>query len=303
MTDYTLTGDLDGSTQLSYGGVWTFDWNGGGYSSGFFLFPNPADTVDADLTASGEWYMELMKFGETTDFTLIDGNDGLNRWIEHIQIGNLGNTVLEFKTLGVTTITGGADDSSIVRDLTFGEYGVGYINLWGSGSNTITTGTGYVVAVYLGTGDDTINVGSGGMGNVTIDGGNNAVVVSDFSDVDTIEFGSGMSSVTLGEGARVDFIRGTSGGGNTITAGVDSQIDAVRFSGGADTVTLEDGARIRTMRLGEDADTLTLNGSARVEFVAMGDGNDVVTLDSGNVGTVNLGGVNSHAQSRAIIII
>ena len=143
---------LDGATTFTSFGR-TFTWSNRyieAVSLGNFGSTTP-DTLN--LTMSGAaWRIRRLGLDSESqaaplDVTITDTNDGIERRIDWLQLGDFADTTVTLHTSRIRFIDGGLGGNFT---LTLGAGSLNYAGLWDTDSNTITWGSGSADALYLG---------------------------------------------------------------------------------------------------------------------------------------------------------
>lgn len=153
------------------------------------------------------------------------------------------------------------------------------------GTHNIDTNKRFVENIAIWESTSSIDIGSGGAGNIRIFG--------DTAASHTLEFDGHVDQMKVGDDQAIDLTWDTEGGGewrlgdaNDSITGGDGHVEALFTGGGGDSVTLIGSAG--TVKTGDGNDDVT-TGDEWVEFISTGRGRDEVILGEGGANTVRLG--------------
>ena len=245
----------------------------------------------------------------TSGIVLFDGNHTITAGsgtIRSMTLGDGDNTVvgIEGSRIDQARLGNGTNTVSVATDARIGSLWTGdgndnitlsgsariYMLKMGQGDNILTTDSGNVESVYSYMGNNTLNIGTGGVQQVVLSGEGGTHAITSDGYLGAVQVYSA-SSTTLTLRADAGMVR-LGHGGNTISLSDAASVDVIRGGDARDTVTLATGTEIDTLRLGAGNDLLRMNGTAVVWNADTGAGNDIVYLGSTGGSVVNLGAGN-----------
>lgn len=251
----------------------------------------------------------------TNGIVLFDGNHTITAGtgtIRSIALGDGNNTVVgtEGSRIDQARLGNGTSTVTVAADARIGDLWTGdgddtitlsgsariYTLKMGQGDNILTTDSGNVESVYSYMGNNTLNIGTGGVQQVVFSGEGGTHAITSDGYLGAVQVYQS-SSTTLTLRADAGMVR-LGHGGNTISLSDAASVDFIRAGDGRDTVTLAAGTEIDTLRLGMGNDVVRMNGTAVVWNADLGAGNDTVYLGSTGGSIVNLGAGNDTVFLR-----
>jgi Ca2+-binding RTX toxin-like protein len=324
---------LNGTTSFSAFGKGPFSWSGAYIESVYIDNAGSAteDTLNLSMTGAA-WRIRRLSLGSESEnaplnVNITDTNDGVQRRIDWLQLGEFADTTITLFNSRVRFIDGGIGGTV---NLTLGSGELNYANfiqssqtvvtagsggidrlLLSQGNDTLTAGSGYIEDLDFRGGNNVLNVGSGGIGRVrfaegnhTINGGTGsiqAIVFDDFvpgARVNTINNLGFFASITVFGSATNNFTFVGSGQSVSLGSGVSTVNLVSGFYGsllsfsGTNTVTVGADAEVRSIGFSGGVDIITVRGN--VEQIQVGGNNDrVEVLGDGRVDSLMLGDGNN----------
>lgn len=341
MTTFNITATLNGSSSFAFGSLGTLSWQGRFLRSIDLWDGNPDNTYNINMTLTGNnWQIRDLSVGGNAQQNLLitDANQGVGRFLELVNLNTAISAVLDLQTTSARAIMGFAGQ----HDFSLGGGWFGHIGLNNSVSNTVSNGPGGMIeSLNLGGPQDetisnSVDIG-GRAGAIRIWRGDNEIAVNGRAEnlriseaarnditvngrLDSIRLNdameqaeAGVNTLTLGQNARVEFLRITADwtdasetevrmNTNTITSARNgnARLDNVEIWGGINsfdlggrtksmvleqsisTVLVRDGGWIDQIR-GDGDTSLDLRGDARALMVKLDHGTQVLRTANGNV--------------------
>lgn len=275
MTTYNAT--LNGVNSFVIQGR-TYTWDNNNFLAdidGWLGSAPQSDTVN--LTLSGSWYVGAIRFPGNGLTNITDTNDGFDRTIDFLRLGDLGGTV-KLTTTYVEMMTGAWNGAA---NITFGAAGAGGVRL-GNGNDSVTTAAGFVDWLNLADGNNTIKIGSGGVDTIETRDGNDTFTLVSNSFANNVSLGGGTNKVTVGANAYIESYSGN-GGSDSLTLQSGASIESVILGDGTNSLTLAAGATVNSVTGWDGNDSVTLNGDSRIFLLKLDGGNNTLTTADGNV--------------------
>ena len=242
----------DGDNVLIENGCWVGQVKAFEGNDSFQLYDAHADQVDLgagdNLSYIGDGSeLEWLTTGEGDDTYQILGQVGT------ITLGEGVNQVTLYDGARVSTVIGAEGDDIVKMQ---GDARVLTMKLDG-GANVVTTDRGHIESYYSWDGNNTLNIGAGGIGQITIGGEGEVQQIVAHGFVGTLQvYGDSASTVEI-----------------------DASAVSVMTGLGNDAVTLAEGQWIGSLRTWEGRDVVTLGAGSLAEIVSLDQGNDLIRLN------------------------
>lgn len=254
------------------------------------------------LTLKGGWIVQASLGGGNNKVTLdkgqisslyaFEGNDtltlGRQSRVDQADLGDGTNTVVLAAGTRINSLHAGEDVNNVTLQ---GDARIYMIKLE-SGVNTLTTDKGNVESYYCYDGDNTLNIGAGGIQQIVLSG-NGVQTVTALGFVGSLQVYDESSSTVTINGSAINVFTGK--GDDHVTLAAGEWIGRVATWDGNDVVSMGAGATIESCNLENGDDTFRFNTFLVKEFGMMrgGDGMDLADFSQITTGlsiSMNLNG-------------
>ncbi|MEO0864181.1 MAG: calcium-binding protein [Pseudomonadota bacterium] len=275
MASITVNATFDGSTDVQNNGFLT-SWTPNSRIDYYDAFEgDPANTLVFSGTLTGtDWLVRSMFVGDENrdaDFTLTDANAGADRRIQNLIVDGDVTISLQSTRIDRLSIDGFGDHTISL--------GGGKVESMFIGGNltTIDTGTNYIglIDVYQGATD--LTIGSGGVGLVNLQNGDDTVTANGFAEAVTTK--DGADSISVGNNGDINFLKTSNGNDTIAVVGANARVDALDAGNDDDDITVDAG-RITSAVSGEGDDTVTVINGGRITQLVDWSGTTDITLSN-----------------------